>query len=115
MFYEKQEICQHLRVRPAGAEVSTGSPVDSRSRMENQMQSNDQLGLGDDRVLSLRDAAKAANISVATLRRIVDLGVGPSITRLSRRCLGIRVKHLRAWLDAASASTTTASTKAEAI
>jgi hypothetical protein len=97
------------------AQVSIGPHVDSRGRMESQMHSDDQIG--DDRVLSLHDAAKAANISVATLRRIVDLGAGPSITRLSRRCLGVRVKHLRAWLDSKlnepSSTTTVASTMVE--
>jgi hypothetical protein len=33
------------------------------------------------------------------LRRLIDAGDGPVITRLSPRRLGIRVSHGDAWLD----------------
>jgi predicted DNA-binding transcriptional regulator AlpA len=53
----------------------------------------------DDRVLSLREVAEAAGISVMTLRRRITEGSGPKITRVSDRRVGIRRGHFREWLD----------------
>jgi hypothetical protein len=58
------------------------------------------VGLADDRVLALSEFAKIAGISLVTLRRRIAAHDGPIITKLSDRCLGIRVRHAREWLDA---------------
>lgn len=54
---------------------------------------------GGDPVRSLPEFAALAGISLRTLRRLIDAGDGPVITRLSPRRLGIRVSHGDAWLD----------------
>ena len=51
-------------------------------------------------VQSLPEFAKRANLSVATLRRLVAAGDGPPVTRLSERRIGIRNDHGQQWLDA---------------
>jgi predicted DNA-binding transcriptional regulator AlpA len=53
----------------------------------------------DDRVLTYPQTATVIGSSVETLRRRIAAGDGPVVTRLSGRRLGVRVKHLRAWLD----------------
>ena len=53
----------------------------------------------DHRILSLRETAEWAGISLATLRRLIQRGEGPLVTRLSERCVGVRAVHLAAWLD----------------
>jgi predicted DNA-binding transcriptional regulator AlpA len=60
-------------------------------------------GMAEDRVLTLPEFAKIAGISVVTLRRRIAARDGPTITRLSERRIGIRVRHGRAWLDARAA------------
>jgi predicted DNA-binding transcriptional regulator AlpA len=55
--------------------------------------------VGGDSVRSLPEFAALAGISLRTLRRLIDAGDGPVITRLSPRRLGIRVSHGDAWLD----------------
>jgi predicted DNA-binding transcriptional regulator AlpA len=55
---------------------------------------------GGDPVHSLKEFAALAGISVSTLRRLIDAGDGPVVTKLSPRRLGIRVSHGDAWLDA---------------
>jgi predicted DNA-binding transcriptional regulator AlpA len=54
----------------------------------------------DDRVLSLAEFAQLAGLSVPTVRRLLRIGDGPTITRLSTRRIGVRIRHGRAWLDA---------------
>jgi predicted DNA-binding transcriptional regulator AlpA len=54
----------------------------------------------DDRVLTFDEAADVSNFSVATLRRRIADGAGPRVVRLSTRRVGIRLRDLRAWLDA---------------
>ena len=53
-----------------------------------------------DRVESLSDFASRAGISLSTLRRMIDRGQGPVVTRLSERKVGIRLSHGTRWLDA---------------
>jgi predicted DNA-binding transcriptional regulator AlpA len=57
-------------------------------------------GLADDRVLRISEFAEIAGISTVTLRRRIAANDGPIVTRLSKRRIGIRVRHARAWLDA---------------
>lgn len=52
-----------------------------------------------DRVITLKQAAESTGLSVATLRRLIDRGEGPSITQLSVRRFGFRESHLIEWLD----------------
>jgi hypothetical protein len=61
-------------------------------------ESRGHLG-GGDPVRSLPEFAALAGISLRTLRRLIDAGDGPIITRLSPRRLGIRVSHGDASLD----------------
>ena len=58
------------------------------------------LPLADDRILTLKTAAEVAGLGLPTLRRRIVAGDGPTVTRLSPRRVGVRVGHLRAWLDA---------------
>lgn len=65
--------------------------------------SNEQtadLSFNEDRILSLAQFASNAGIALVTLRRLIACGEGPTVTRLSTRRRGIRVRHARAWLDA---------------
>jgi hypothetical protein len=55
---------------------------------------------GGDRVRSLAETAALLGISIATLRRMITAGTGPTVTRLSPRRLGIRDSHRAAYLDA---------------
>ena len=57
------------------------------------------LPFNEDCVLTLSQFASNAGISLATLRRSIACGEGPTITKLSARRLGIRVRHAREWLD----------------
>ena len=59
-----------------------------------------------DRVLSLREIAEMSNISLATLRRQIKRGQGPTITKVGLRKRGVRLQHARAWLDERAEATT---------
>ena len=52
----------------------------------------------DDEIIDLRESARIANISLSTLRRRIDAGDDPAVTRMSARRVGIRWSALRAWL-----------------
>jgi hypothetical protein len=56
-------------------------------------------GLEDDRVLPIPVAAVVSGTSTPTLRREIKAGRGPKVTWVSARRCGIRVRHLREWLD----------------
>ena len=58
------------------------------------------LPFDQDRVLTLSQFANNSGISLVTLRRLIARGEGPTVTKLSTRRLGIRVRHAREWLDA---------------
>jgi len=51
-----------------------------------------------DPVRSLRYTATVLGISVATLRRLIDEGVGPRVVRVSERRPGIRDSERERWL-----------------
>jgi predicted DNA-binding transcriptional regulator AlpA len=51
-----------------------------------------------DPVRSLRYTASVLGISVATLRRLIDDGVGPRVVRVSERRPGIRDSERERWL-----------------
>jgi hypothetical protein len=53
-----------------------------------------------DRVYAFDLCADLAGISLPTFRRQVRDGTGPQITQISARRLGVRGRHLAAWLDA---------------
>jgi predicted DNA-binding transcriptional regulator AlpA len=55
--------------------------------------------LEDERVIDLRTVAELCDLSLATLRRRIEAGQGPRVTRVSERRVGVRVAHLKAWLD----------------
>lgn len=55
--------------------------------------------LVDDRVMTLLEFSAVAGVSVATLRRLIKAGRGPSVTWMSWRRCGIRLRHGREWLD----------------
>lgn len=52
----------------------------------------------EDRVMSLSEFALAANVSIATARRLIASKNGPAVIRLSVRRLGIRVGDYQRWL-----------------
>lgn len=51
----------------------------------------------DNRVLSFRQWCELNGISFATGRRIINAGIGPTITQLSPRRIGVTVANNRAW------------------
>jgi hypothetical protein len=53
-----------------------------------------------DRVMSLSEWARLANISPRTARDVIARGDGPRVVQLSHKRLGIRVCDHREWLDA---------------
>jgi hypothetical protein len=53
----------------------------------------------EDRVLTLGQTAVAASLHPKTLRRLIAKGKGPTITRVSDCKRGVRVRHLRQWLE----------------
>jgi predicted DNA-binding transcriptional regulator AlpA len=55
---------------------------------------------GLNRIRSLREYAELNGISIATLRRLIRAGEGPTTTRLSARRVGVRDDHGRQWQDA---------------
>jgi predicted DNA-binding transcriptional regulator AlpA len=55
---------------------------------------------GVNRIRSLREYAELNGISIATLRRLIRTGEGPTTTRLSTRRVGVRDDHGRQWQDA---------------
>jgi predicted DNA-binding transcriptional regulator AlpA len=65
-------------------------------------------GIGVDRVRSLQETAELLGIGIATLRRMIAAGTGPTVTRLSARRLGIRDSHREAFLDAHACKTAAA-------
>lgn len=64
------------------------------------MQTQTIPAASDDRVRSLPEVAALMGISVKTLRRMIDRGEGPTVTRPSPGRIGIRDSHRLAYLDA---------------
>jgi hypothetical protein len=62
-----------------------------------QSQQDIETSADDDRVLRFADWCRLNSFSIATGRRIVQAGKGPTIIELSARRLGIRVGDNRAW------------------
>jgi predicted DNA-binding transcriptional regulator AlpA len=56
-------------------------------------------------VLPLAAIAQAANISISTLRREIERGGGPKVTRISCRRIGVRLSDLRQWLEERTGAT----------
>jgi hypothetical protein len=56
--------------------------------------------LNDDKVYTFDVLAECGGFSVDTLQRQITAGIGPTVTRLSPRRVGIRGRHWREWLDA---------------
>jgi predicted DNA-binding transcriptional regulator AlpA len=52
----------------------------------------------ENRILSLPSVAQLASLSLSTLRREIQRGTGPKITRISRRRVGVRRADVRLWL-----------------
>jgi hypothetical protein len=50
-------------------------------------------------IRSLKEYAALNGISLATLRRLIRAGEGPTTTRMSARRLGVRDDHGRQWQD----------------
>jgi predicted DNA-binding transcriptional regulator AlpA len=57
------------------------------------------IGIEGDRVLTLKEFAEIARISVMTLRRLVKRQQGPPITKLSERRIGVIARYGREWLE----------------
>jgi len=53
--------------------------------------------VADDRVMSFVETARVNNMSIWTLRRIIDRGDGPPVTDVSERCKGVTVANNRRW------------------
>jgi len=78
----------------------------SPTRPQVQRPSRQFSGLEDDQVITLKEFAALAGVSLMTVRRIIDRKEGPVVTRMSPRRLGIRVRHAREYLDRVSSETT---------
>lgn len=53
-----------------------------------------------DRIISIPQWCEAAGLSVRSGWRMVAAGTSPTITRISTRRIGIRVRDYQAWADA---------------
>jgi len=53
----------------------------------------------DYQIITLDESAKIAGISLSTLRRQINAGIGPAVTRMSMRRVGIRWSALRVWIE----------------
>ena len=88
--------------RQAGANMTGVTGQASRARANGKEAAVSQQtavsGLDDMRVISLKDSAQIAGVSLATLRRRIDAGDGPAIVRMSPRRIGVRAGELRKWL-----------------
>jgi len=51
-----------------------------------------------DRVLTVKESAAFAALSLSTFKRIIRAGDGPAIVKLSERRIGIREGDLTRWL-----------------
>lgn len=58
-----------------------------------------EVAAAPDCFLSLKRTAEVLGVSTRTLRRMIAAGLGPQVTQLSVRRLGIRQSNLREWLD----------------
>ena len=54
--------------------------------------------LGCDRIMSFQVWCLLANVSASTAKRLIASGRGPKLTRMSERCMGVRVSDHVAWL-----------------
>jgi hypothetical protein len=61
-----------------------------------------------DRVSPFETWCKRVSLSVPTGRRLVAMGRGPRITRLSERRIGVRERDHLEWLEARSSDATAA-------
>jgi predicted DNA-binding transcriptional regulator AlpA len=52
-----------------------------------------------DRVRSLREVAQLANVSLATLRRLIKTGRGPRVVKISDRRSGVTDLDFLTWLE----------------
>lgn len=52
----------------------------------------------ENRILSLTDVARLANLSLSTLRREIQRGTGPKTIKISCRRVGVRQADVRLWL-----------------
>jgi hypothetical protein len=57
------------------------------------------IGDGDYVVDPLPVVARESGVSLATLRREIKAGRGPTLTWLSQRRCGVQRRHRREWLD----------------
>ena len=64
------------------------------------MRFDELRGAEADFVISINEFSKLAGVSIATARRLIAAQDGPIVTRLSQRRLGVRMRHVREWLDA---------------
>jgi hypothetical protein len=62
-----------------------------------RQQSNHDHEVDDHRVLSFRQWCELNGFSPATGRRIINAGIGPVITQLSARRIGVTVGNNAAW------------------
>ena len=53
---------------------------------------------GCDRIMSFQVWCLLANVSASTAKRLIASGRGPKLTRMSERCMGVRVSHHVQWL-----------------
>ena len=53
----------------------------------------------ENRVMTLSEAARAAGLSLSTLRREIARGTGPKVVSLSLRRKGVRGSDYQHWLD----------------
>jgi hypothetical protein len=57
------------------------------------------VDLADDRVIKIPVAAAIAGRGYDEFRRLLKRGEGPVLTQMSEARYGVRIRHLRAWLD----------------
>ena len=60
---------------------------------------NDEVNNPRRQVMTFAEAAKAASISVSTLRREISRGTGPRVVSLSTRRRGVKIQDFKRCLD----------------
>jgi hypothetical protein len=86
-------FCPYSAAAPHDFDCTTlirGAPMIRRSKGPEEVRN---------RVASLGEAAAIAGISLATLKRLLRRGFGPTVLQLSPGRVGIRIDDLNRWLD----------------
>jgi hypothetical protein len=64
-----------------------------------QKSDQERFVVDEDQVETIDEFSKSVGLHPVTVRRLIKRGEGPTITWMSARRMGVRVRHKREWLD----------------